>query len=247
MSRILGSHEHGSLAALGAAALLVLLAACDRPYAPASATSALEVGVLHDSMSVKFADNPEKQERVWRFGVSFVAPQGENWIELGRPPRPNVESYGVQTLARFSKILPQKSDGPHTAIAEVSISYVPPFMRDAVPADQRGFIRFLMIETVKTTKAATGRIKAISVEANVADTLGTCFRLDVLQEDRGVYGFANVPFAMDFHEFQCVDPSSKFVASISYSQRRPPNAEPTDLTREGEEFLKSLQLSPPEG
>lgn len=247
MSGILRFHGHRPLAPFGAAALLVLLAACDKPYAPASATSALEFGVLHDSMSVKFADNPEKKERVRRFGVSFVAPQGENWIELPRPPKPNVESYGVQTLARFSKILPQKSDGPHTAIAEVSISYVPPFMQDAVSADPRGFIRFLMNETVKATKAATGRIKATSVEANLDDTIGTCFRLDVLQEDRGVYGFANVPFALDLHGFQCVDPSSKFVAIISYSQRRPPNVVPIDLTREGEEFLKSLESSPPEG
>jgi hypothetical protein len=247
MSAVLRSHGQASLAAFGAAALLLLLAACDRPYAPASATSALESSGLHDGMFLKFADNPEKQERIGRFGVSFVAPQGENWIEGPRLPKPNAENYGVQAVARFSKILAQVDDGPHTVIAEVSISYIPPFMRDAVAADRAGFIRFLMNQTVKTTKAATGRIRPISVEAVLDDSLATCFRLDVLQEDRGVYGFANVAFPLDLHGFQCVDPSSRFVALISYSQRRPPNVKPTDLTREGEDFLKSLKFSPSEG
>lgn len=101
------------------------------------------------------------------------------------------------------------------------------------------------VATVRLSKG--GQFQAKSVEAKLDDTLGVCFRIDVISEDRGAPGTMNSPALIDVRGYECLAPSSRFYIRAFYSQRTPANAEPVDLSSEGEAFLKSLEFSPGEG
>ncbi len=237
-------------AMIAAIMILSLAAGCDQPTGSTSEAGAIQAAALHESLSFKFAANPGKDERE-RFefaGISIVPPQGENWIEGPHHPEPNTNYFGLQPLVTFVKVLPQKSDDPHSVLARVAISYLPANERPTAANDQRDYIRYMMEKEVATARVTKGgRFPVKSVEAKLDDTLGICFRIDMIAEDRGAPGTVNLPAMIDTHGYQCLAPSSRFYIFAFYTQRVPVNAKPVDLSSEGEAFLNSIKFLAGEG
>ncbi len=240
---------HRQSVALLAIAILGLLTACnENENIAASQAETSEALMLYENMFVKYANNPEPQERItFLSGFSFVAPQGENWIEGPRKPEPDPSNYGLVHRLAFVKILPQDEErGPHTVIANV---YTMRMSRQNMTIDPKEFLRFRMRTAMASDKVAKTPTVSISKKAELDETLGyQCFRYDTVLENRGVSGFRGVPFNVDNHVMECIAPSREFLVRMQYGQMTPPDVEPVNITQEGEDFLKSLQFnSGPQG
>ncbi len=226
----------GALIALG-------LGACGRNESTnASQSEASQAVAQYESMSFKYANNPEPDSRItFLSGFTFVPPQGENWIEGPRKPEPDSNNYGLVHRLAFAKILPQDQErGPHTVLANVFTMRV---MRQNKTADPQDFMRFRMKATIAADKVVKNS-KMIAQKGELDETLGyQCFRYDAVFENYGVVGFRGVPFKVDNHIMECMAPSREFVVSLQYGQMVPPDVEPIDITREGEGFFKSLQFT----
>ena len=234
---------------LGATIALGFLGACNRDEGKSAFQSTVkQAPALHDNMSFKFAGNPEKTERIKFPEFSVVAPQGENWIEGPRRPEPISDYYDYQPRIQFFKIVPQTKFGPQSILAQVSIAHIHPNERPIIAANVRDYMWYRMNMQLESDRAfASGRMRLRSESANLDETLGACFRLDAVAEDRGVFGYEDSIFLIHFHAYECVTPSLNYMVRIEYSQRVPPDVEPVDVTREGEDFLKTLTLGEPEG
>jgi hypothetical protein len=228
---------------LFAVAALGLLSACDdRENATVSQGDVSQALALYENMFIKYANNPEPEQRItFPSGFSFVPPQAENWIEGPRKPEPDLANYGLVHRLGFAKLLPQDEErGPHTALANVFTMRV---TRQNKSVDPQEFMRFRMRTTVASDKVVKNS-KIVSQKAELNDTLGyQCFRYDAVFENLGVAGFQGVPFKVDYHVMECIAPSREFVVRLQYGQMTPPDVEPIDITREGEVFLKSLRFS----
>ncbi len=213
----------------------------------ASEFGASQALTQYKTLYFKFANNPEADVRIkFLSGFSFVAPQGENWIEGPRKPEPDPSNYGLVNRLAFVKLLPQDEErGPHTIIANV---YTMRIARQNLTVDPQEFIRFRMRSTLAADKLVKN-FKVISQKAELDQTLGfQCFRYDAVFENYGVVGFRGLPFKIDNHLMECVAPSREFVVRLAYGQMTPPDMQPIDIAREGEGFFKSLQFtSGPQG
>jgi hypothetical protein len=237
-------------AAVAAIGVLSLVAGCSGPEGGTPETAAMGAAALHETLTFKFAANPGKgqRERIDLAGISIVPPQGDNWIEGPHHPEPNTDYFGLQPLVTFVKVVPQKSADSHSVLARVLIAYLPWNERPTAANDQKDYIRYMMEKELATARVSkAGRFPVKTVEAKLDDTLGVCFRIDMISEDRGAPGTANLPAIIDTHGYQCLAPSSRFYIFAFYTQRTPANSDPVDLTNEGEAFLKSLEFSPGQG
>jgi hypothetical protein len=200
----------------------------------------------HTSVVVRFAGNTNSDERIELPGFSVSPPRGEYWIEGPRLPEPDPNYHGVQSRLHFVRVLPQNSEvGPHMAFAQVSTMFLSEWDRRLASANVRDFMRFRMKYTMASDKVSAGpRKKLKSQRAELDRSIGyTCFKYDVVVEDRGVKGFPDVPFVSDFHFYECIDPSLKLIVSLYYGQSVHPEAKPVDISREGQKFLKSLKFT----
>lgn len=232
---------------LGAVIALGVGACSQNESSGASESDASQVA-QYETMSFKFANNPEPENRItFLSGFTFVPPQGENWIEGPRLPEPDPNNYGLVNRLGFVKLLPQDQErGPHTVLASVSTIRE---TRQNKTIDPQEFMRFRLRSTMAADKVATN-LKAVSQKGELDETLGyQCFRYNVVFENYGVIGFRGMPFKIDNHVMECAAPSREFVVRLIYGQMVPPGVQPIDIAREGEDFFKSLQFTsgPPEG
>lgn len=222
---------------------LGLLTACnENENIAASQAEASEALALYEDMFAKYANNPKPQERItFLSGFSFVPPQGENWIQGPRKPEPDPSNYGLIHRLAFAKLLPQDEErGPHTVLSNIFTMRI---TRQNMTVDPQEFMRFRMRNTLAADKVVRNST-VVSQKAELDDTLGyRCFRYDAVFENLGVVGFRGVPFKVDHHLMECIAPSHEFIVRMQYGQMTPPDVKPIDITREGEEFLKSLQFN----
>lgn len=202
---------------------------------------------LFQNFFFKFANNPQPEQRITFYaGFSFSAPQGENWIEGPRQPEPDPANYGLVQRMVFTKLLPQDEQrGPHSVLANVHTIRLTAQNRSVDPKELMGYRLRLTLGGDKVTK----NIKVVSQKAELTEVSSNqCFRYDSVLENYGVIGFRGIPFKIDNHLIECMAPSREFVVRMQYGQMIPPNVEPIDISREGEEFLKSLRFeSGPQG
>ncbi len=246
-------HRHCKNFVWSAGAVLVLavfVAACGKEEAksPQAKTSVQDdTAKLHDTMTFKIAGNPNPAERIQFPDFSIVAPQGERWIER-RLPEPPSNYGGFLPRIMFVKVVQQTTDAPHSVIAQVStLQILSAADKVSIITNPREYMKFMMDYEVQINKLTTDRLRVKSIEAKMDETLGICYRLDIEVEDRGVYGFPNTAFILDVHQYECANPDGRLIAKIEYSQRRPPEANAVDLSREGEDFLKSFKFAEPQG
>lgn len=224
--------------------ILLVLTACN----PNGGVNAESLATKHDNAEFKFAGNPDPNERIELPGFSVSTPRGENWIEGPRLPDPDPNDHGMQARLHFVKVLPQYPEfGPHTVFAQVGTVFLSEWDRRLASAGVREFMRFRMKYAMASDKVSvTPRQHLMSQQAKLDQSIGyTCYKYDAVLEDRGVKGFPNVAFVIDFHSYECIDPSLRMIVSLYYSQRVHPEAKPADLRREGEQFLKSLKFTSP--
>jgi hypothetical protein len=231
---------------LGAVVALGLLGACDDNSKVTAASATSES--VHDNLFYKYANNPESEKRITFFaGFSFLPPQGEHWIEGPRQPEPDPNDFRPRPRIIFNKILPQNEKfAPHTVFAMVNTIRVHPQAKSSILADPRGYLEYVLKLTIETDKvnSSSGRTKVISQKGELMELVGRqCLRYDIIAEDRGVVGYRGTPLKLDYHSIQCLAPSGDFLVGMIYSQRTPPELEPVDITREGEDFLMSLRFS----
>ncbi len=50
-------------------------------------------------------------------------------------------------------------------------------------------------------------------------------------------------FMIDYHAYECINPSLTMIVSMSYVQTVNSKAKPVDLSKEGEKFLRSLHFT----
>jgi hypothetical protein len=222
------------------------LAAADCAIAKTSRSNASQAS-LFQNFFFKFANNPEPEQRITYYaGFSFLAPQGENWIEGPRQPEPDPANYGLVQRMVFAKLLPQDEQrGPHSVLANVHTIRLTAQNRSVDPKE---FMSYRMRLTLGGDKVSKN-IKVVSQKAELTEMSGfQCFRYDSILENYGVIGLRGIPFKIDNHLIECMAPSREFVVRMQYGQMRPPNAEVIDIRHEGEEFLKSLRFaSGPQG
>jgi hypothetical protein len=229
---------------IGAVVSFTLVAGCNPEHVSVpSSGSAISVA---ESMTFKFADNPHAAERVRLTGFSVVPPQGEHWIEGPRFPDPDPERYDPQPQIQFVKILPQPKSGPHGIIARALIAFIPEEQRSTISGNVREHMQYQMRLTLEQDRISGGKkIRIKSQKADLDESLGySCFRYDAVSEDN-IGGSKGTTFTSDFHAYQCIDPSLKFIVGMEYIQRRPSNVKPVDIATEAEGFLKSLKFEPP--
>ncbi len=200
----------------------------------------------HANTALQFVGNTNSDGRIELPGFSVSPPRGEYWIEGPRLPEPDPNDHGVQSRLHFVRVLPQNSQfGPHTAFAHLSTAFLSEWDRRLASANVRDFMRFRMKYMMASDKASAGpEKKIISQHAQLDHSIGyTCFKYDVVLEDRGVKGFPDVPFVSDFHFYECIDPSLKLIVGLYYGQSVHLEAKPVDVRQEGEKFLKSLKFT----
>lgn len=228
---------------LGAVIALGVVGACNRnDTTNASQSAENQALTLYESMFFKYANNPGPEERItFLSGFSFLAPQGENWIEGPRKPEPDPSNYGLVHRLVFAKLLPQDEErGPHTVLANI---FTMRLSLQSKASDPQEFMRYRMRLVMGADKVVKNS-KVVSQKAELDETLGyQCFRYDAVFENYGVVGFRGVPFKVDNHLMECIAPSREFLVRMQYGQMTSPNTEPVDITREGEAFLKSLQFT----
>jgi hypothetical protein len=220
---------------------IIALTLCGHENASASKTNASQAP-LYQSTFFKYANNPEANQRITYYsGFSFLAPQGENWIEGPRQPEPDPLNYGLVHRMVFTKLLPQDEQrGPHSVLANVHTIRL---TRQNQSIDPREFMAYRMRLVMGSDKVLKN-IKISSQKGELIELSGyQCFRYDAVYENYGVIGFRGIPFKINNHMTECMAPSREFVVRMQYGQMVPPNVEPIDISREGEEFLKNLRFT----
>jgi hypothetical protein len=226
------------IVALGAIVALTV----SSPDSATAAQSNSSQAPLYQKMMFKYANNPQAEQRIAYYpGFSFAPPQGENWIEGPRQPEPDASNYGLVHRMVFTKLVPQDEQrGPHSILANVHTMRV---ARQNQAVEPKELMNYRMRLTMAGDKVAKN-MKIVSQRGQLTDISGyQCFRYDLTMENYGVLGFRGIPFKIDNHLIECIAPSRELVVRMQYGQMVPPNVEPIDITREGEEFLKSLQFT----
>lgn len=226
-------------------AALMVAACVPDPGAP-SVQNALTIE--HEKAAFKFANNPQPNERIVFSGFSIVPPQGENWIETPRLPEPDPNSHAVQARLSFVKVMPQTEElGPHSIYAKVDTIFLSDWDRRLALTDPHGFMQFRMKYTLANIKVSiTGKQQLISQQASLDRSVGyECFKYDLRAQDSDVSGFPDFTFLIDFHAYECIDPSAKLIVTLYYSQRVNHAGTSADIAREGEGFLKSIKFTSP--
>lgn len=226
--------------------VIVALAVCGHGNAYAAKSNASQAP-LYQTTFFKYTNNPEPEQRITYFaGFSFLPPQGENWIEGPRQPEPDPSNYGIVHRIMFTKLLPQDEQrGPHSVLANVHTIRV---TRQNQAIDPKEFLRYRMRLTMGSDKILKN-MKVLAQKGDLIEISGyQCFRYDTEFENYGVTGFRGIPFRIKNHLIECMAPSREFMVRMQYGQMVPSDVEPIDITREGEEFLKSLRFtSSPQG
>lgn len=195
--------------------------------------------------SFEFVASSGSNERIVLPGFSVSPPGGENWIER-RLPEPDPNDYGLQKRLQFVKALPQNPEyGPHTAFAEVNTIFLPRQNKRLAAANLREFMRFRMKYAMARDKVSLGSgQRLISQQAGLDNSIGyTCFKYNAVLEDRGVKGFPDTAFTIDYYAYECIDPAMKMIVSLSCFQAAHSEARLNYITQECEKFLKSIKFT----
>ncbi len=197
-----------------------------------------------DNVELKLAIKPSLDERIQLPGFSILPPQGENWKEGPRLPEPNPGSYDLQIRIRFIKELPQNPTfGPHTAFAEVGTYFLPRLHQRPSSTAVREFMQFRLKLAMALNKASEST-RVISQHGQLDHSIGyTCAKYAAVMKQRGVEEFSEMMFVIDYHGYECINPSSTMIVSMSYAQTFNSKAKPIDLSKEGGDFLRSLKFT----
>ncbi len=183
-------------------------------------------------------------ERIDLPGFSVSPPQGENWKEGPRLPEPNPASHDLQLRMRFTKELPQNATlGPHTASAQVGTIFLPQWKQRPSSTAVREFMQFRLKLAMALDKASENT-RLISQHGQLDRSIGyTCAKYDAVMIQHGAEEFSKMMFVIDYHGYECVDPSLTMIVSMSYVQTVNSKAKLIDLSKEGGDFLRSLKFT----
>lgn len=190
--------------------------------------------VFASSCSIQPVRRPvtDLTKRYIGYGYSVLPPQGKDWYI--------VDNSLYSTV--FHKSFPEKMDKLHTFIASAMVKNLEAKQVNSSTEFPKAIERYI-VEYI-----ATGQFLFISVEVDPYGPTGSyCSQFELVEEEKGNPSAPGVILEITVYGFICLDASSEFMTMALYGERKPRGSQsfinPT-LKREGEGFLKNVQVTP---